>query len=51
MGKLKDRPAMDFLQDVQFDPILSKLQVYVKEQLAISERLNQPISYLLARRK
>lgn len=44
-GKLKDRPAMDFLQDVQFDPILSKLQVYVKEQLAISERLNQPISY------
>lgn len=43
--KLKDRPAMDFLQDVQFDPILSKLQVYVKEQLAISGRLNQPISY------
>ncbi|MCT1541678.1 MULTISPECIES: DUF445 domain-containing protein [Lysinibacillus] len=43
--KLKDRPAMDFLQDVQFEPILSKLQVYVKEQLAISERLNQPISY------
>lgn len=43
--KFKDRPAMDFLQDVQFDPILSKLQVYVKEQLAISERLNQPISY------
>lgn len=43
--KLKDRPAMDFLQDVQFDPILSKLQVYVKEQLRVSERLNQPISY------
>ncbi|MEA0564344.1 DUF445 family protein [Lysinibacillus irui] len=43
--KLKDRPAMDFLQDIQFEPILSKLQVYVKEQLAISERLNQPISY------
>ena len=43
--KLKDRPAMDFLQDVQFEPILSKLQVYVKEQLAVTERLNQPISY------
>ncbi|WP_155593964.1 DUF445 domain-containing protein [Lysinibacillus cavernae] len=43
--KLKDRPAMDFLQDVHFEPILSKLQVYVKEQLAIAERLNQPISY------
>jgi len=45
LEKLKDRPAMDFLQDVQFEPILSKLQVYVKEQLAIAERLNQPISY------
>lgn len=43
--KLKDRPAMDFLQDMQFDPILSKLQMYVKEQLAVAERLNQPISY------
>lgn len=43
--KLKERPAIDFLQDIQFDPILSKLQVYVKEQLAITERLNQPISY------
>ena len=45
LEKLKDRPAMDFLQDVQFEPILLKLQVYVKEQLAIAERLNQPISY------
>lgn len=43
--KLKDRPAMDFLQDMQFDPILSKLQMYVKEQLAVAERLNQSISY------
>ncbi|MDC6269155.1 DUF445 domain-containing protein [Lysinibacillus fusiformis] len=43
--KLKDRPAMDYLQDMQFDPILSKLQMYVKEQLAVAERLNQPISY------
>ncbi|KPN97943.1 DUF445 domain-containing protein [Lysinibacillus sp. ZYM-1] len=43
--KLKDRPAIDFLQDIQFDPILSKLQTYVKEQLAVAERLNHPISY------
>ncbi|SCX68910.1 DUF445 domain-containing protein [Lysinibacillus fusiformis] len=43
--KLKDRPAMDFLQDMQFHPILSKLQMYVKEQLAVAERLNQSISY------
>ncbi|WP_341300379.1 DUF445 family protein [Lysinibacillus sp. FSL H8-0500] len=43
--KFKDRPAMDFLQDIQFEPLLAKLQVYVKEQLAIEKRLNQPISY------
>ncbi|MDM5250228.1 DUF445 family protein [Lysinibacillus sp. G4S2] len=43
--KLKERPAMDFLQDVHFEPILSKLQTYVKEQLAVEERLNQPISH------
>ncbi|KOY82267.1 DUF445 domain-containing protein [Lysinibacillus macroides] len=43
--KLKDRPAMDFLQDIQFEPLLAKLQTYVKEQLAIAERLNHPISY------
>ncbi|MFJ7733442.1 DUF445 domain-containing protein [Lysinibacillus sp. NPDC097231] len=43
--KLKDRPAMDFLQDIRFEPILSKLQTYVKEQLAVEERLNHPISH------
>ncbi len=43
--KLKDRPAMDFLQDIHFEPILSKLQTYVKEQLAVEERLNHPISH------
>lgn len=43
--KLKERPAMDFLQDIRFDSILMKVQGYVKEQLAVEERLNQPISY------
>lgn len=43
--KLKDRPVMDFLEDIQFDPVLANLQSYVKEQLAVAERLNQPISY------
>jgi len=43
--KLKERPAMDFLQDIRFDLILMKVQGYVKEQLAVEERLNQPISY------
>ena len=43
--KLKDRPAMDFLEDIQFEPIVANLQRYVKEQLAVAERLNHPISY------
>ncbi|MCL1703164.1 DUF445 family protein [Lysinibacillus sp. Bpr_S20] len=43
--KLKDRPAMDFLQDIRFEPILLKLKTYVKEQLAVEERLNYPISH------
>lgn len=43
--KLKDRPVMDFLEDIQFDPILANLQSYVKEQLKVAERLNHPISY------
>ncbi|MEY9973387.1 uncharacterized membrane protein YheB (UPF0754 family) [Lysinibacillus sp. RC46] len=45
LEKLKDRPAMDFLQDIHFEQILSKLQTYVKEQLALEERLNYPISH------
>ncbi|MGE7676187.1 DUF445 domain-containing protein [Lysinibacillus sp. NPDC094403] len=45
LEKLKDRPAMDFLQDIRFEQILSKLQTYVKEQLAVEERLNYPISH------
>ncbi|MGE7944490.1 DUF445 domain-containing protein [Lysinibacillus xylanilyticus] len=43
--KLKERPAMDFMQDIRFEPILLKLQTYVKEQLAVEERLNHPISH------
>jgi uncharacterized membrane protein YheB (UPF0754 family) len=43
--KLKDRPAMDFLQEIRFEQILSNLQTYVKEQLAVEERLNYPISH------
>ncbi|MEB2301363.1 DUF445 family protein [Lysinibacillus xylanilyticus] len=45
LEKLKDRPAMDFLQDIRFEQILSKLQTYVKEQIAVEERLNYPISH------
>ncbi len=43
--KLKDRPAMDYLEDIDFEPILANLQSYVKDQLAVAERLQHPISY------
>ncbi|MFJ8087613.1 DUF445 domain-containing protein [Lysinibacillus sp. NPDC095746] len=45
LEKLKDRPAMDFLKDIRFEQILTKLQAYVKEQLAVEERLNYPIAH------
>lgn len=45
LEKLKERPAMDFLKDIRFEQILMKLQTYVKEQLAVEERLNYPITH------
>lgn len=41
--KIKDRPAMDFMQDVNFDTIVTDIQNYVKRELAIDERLNKTI--------
>lgn len=41
--KLKDRPAMDFLTEVQFEPMVAKVQEYVKKQLALQERLDLTI--------
>ena len=41
--KLKTRPAMDFLSEVEFDPIVANVQSYVKKQLAISSRLDKTI--------
>lgn len=43
--KLKDRPTMDFMNDINFELILANLQDYVKEQLAVGERLQHPISH------
>lgn len=45
LEKLKDRPAMDFLKDIRFEQIVTKLQTYVKEQLAVEERLDYPIAH------
>lgn len=41
--KLKQRPAMDFLTEIEFDPIIVNVQDYVKKQLAIDTRLDKTI--------
>ena len=41
--KLKERPAMDFLSEVEFDPIVANVQSYAKKQLALSSRLDKTI--------
>lgn len=43
--KLKQRPAMEFLTQVEFEPIVANVQTYVKKEMAITERLDQPISH------
>ncbi len=41
--KIKQRPAMDFMKEVNFDTIVGNVQRYAKEQLAIDERINKTI--------
>ena len=41
--KIKQRPAMDFLSDIQFEPMLINIQNYVKKELAIDARLDKTI--------
>ena len=43
--KIKDRPAMDFMKDVNFDTIVQNVQDYAKRELAIETRLNETIAY------
>lgn len=42
---LKNRSVSEFLQDVQFEQLLAKAQLYAKDQLAVEERLNQTVAY------
>lgn len=42
--KIKMRPAMDFMKDVNFDTIVGNIQDYAKEQLAIPSRIDKTIS-------
>ncbi|MFF5995315.1 DUF445 family protein [Lysinibacillus sp. KU-BSD001] len=41
--KIKDRPAMDFMHDINFDTIVANIQSYAKHELAIDDRLNKTI--------
>ncbi|RUL56378.1 MULTISPECIES: DUF445 domain-containing protein [Lysinibacillus] len=43
--KFKQQPAMNYLKDVDFEPILTNIQSYAKKELAIKARLDQPITY------
>jgi len=45
--KFKQQPAMNYLKDVQFEPILVNLQTYAKKELAITDRLDKSINYYL----
>ncbi len=42
--KIKERPAMDFLSEIEFEPIVVNVQSYVKKQLALSSRLDKTIN-------
>ncbi|MEL4026121.1 DUF445 domain-containing protein [Lysinibacillus endophyticus] len=43
--KIKQQPAINFLKDIDFEPILSNIQSYAKRELAIESRLNQTINH------
>ncbi|KGR82881.1 DUF445 domain-containing protein [Lysinibacillus odysseyi] len=41
--KVKERPAMDFMKDINFDRIAGNIQEYAKRELALDERLDKRI--------
>ncbi|MEK4230696.1 DUF445 domain-containing protein [Solibacillus sp. FSL H8-0538] len=41
--KIKERPVMDFLSNVELDPIVDNIQRYAKEQLALDDRLAKTV--------
>lgn len=43
--KAKQQSIMNFLEEIDFDSILSNIQGYAKRELKIREHLDQPISY------
>ncbi|MGE7667916.1 DUF445 domain-containing protein [Ureibacillus composti] len=45
--KIKQQPVMNYINDVQLEPILVNLQTYAKKELAITDRLDQTINHYL----
>ncbi len=43
--KIKQQPVMNYLTEVDFEPILKNIQSYAKKELAIHDRLNEPINH------
>lgn len=44
-NKLKQKPAMDYLEEIDFDGILASLQKFVKKELEIGNRFDKPILF------
>lgn len=44
-GKIKKQPFMNYLNEIQLEPILINIQSYAKRELAIEERFNKSINY------
>lgn len=45
--KIKQQPVMNYINDVQIEPILVNLQTYAKKELAITDRLDKTINHYL----
>ncbi|MDM5335064.1 DUF445 family protein [Ureibacillus composti] len=45
--KIKQQPVMNYINDVQLEPILVNLQTYAKKELAITDRLDKTINHYL----
>ncbi len=43
--KLKDRPIVEMLEGFDFEPVVQNVKVYLKDQIAVEERLNYTISH------
>lgn len=43
--KLKQQPVSNYLEEIEFEPIIGKIQTYAKKELAVENRLDQSINF------